>query len=165
MSSSLREVKGIGLGNVCLEVFRRAGFQTVESLVNFDMEDQKISDAINDYARDRFQPIQPPKGYTAKLRTMCVNLVNSFRYETVLSPPPPCFICPLSLELFHEPVIAPSGVSYEKYMIEEWLSQNESDPLTRNELKLCQLYPNRHLKDAIDDFKKFYQKVNIKRLD
>ena len=50
-------------------------------------------------------------------------------------------------------------------MIEEWLSYDETDPLTRKELKLCQLYPNRYLKDEVKDYGNFYQIVNIKRTD
>ena len=56
------------------------------------------------------------------------------------------FDCPLSMELMQDPVITPSGVTYERMMIERHLDINGSfDPITRHLLTKALLYPNRAL--------------------
>lgn len=57
------------------------------------------------------------------------------------------FMCPLSLELMDDPVMTPTGNTYERAMIERHLGVNgKFDPLTRAPLTKAQLYPNRALK-------------------
>ena len=67
-------------------------------------------------------------------------------------PVPYHFVCPISLSLMEDPVVTPSGVSYERECIEKWVKHNRSDPLTREPLLLKDLYPNKYLCDAIVDF-------------
>ena len=55
---------------------------------------------------------------------------------------PEYLVCPLSFEVFIEPVVTPNGNIYEKKFIEEWLEDHDSDPLdftvklNKNELKI-----------------------------
>lgn len=57
------------------------------------------------------------------------------------------FMCPLSLELMDDPVMTPTGNTYERAMIERHLDVNgKFDPLTRAPLTKEELYPNRALK-------------------
>ncbi|TMW61276.1 hypothetical protein Poli38472_013739 [Pythium oligandrum] len=52
--------------------------------------------------------------------------------------------CPLSLELMTDPVVTPSGHTYEREMIERHLDLNgQFDPMTRTPLTKTQLSPNR----------------------
>ncbi|TMW61277.1 hypothetical protein Poli38472_013740 [Pythium oligandrum] len=52
--------------------------------------------------------------------------------------------CPLSLELMEDPVVTPSGHTYEREMIERHLDLNgQFDPMTRTPLTKTQLSPNR----------------------
>jgi hypothetical protein len=44
---------------------------------------------------------------------------------------PPHFICPISNQIFLEPVICEDGHVYEKDMIEKWLQISQSSPITR----------------------------------
>jgi len=62
------------------------------------------------------------------------------------------FCCPITLEIMKEPVIAPSGYTYERSAIEEHLRKNRTDPFTMEEMTLEDLRPNRALKDAILSF-------------
>jgi len=66
--------------------------------------------------------------------------------------PDDCF-CPLTQQLFVDPVIDYEGNTYEKKAIMEWLECNQTSPLTRNDLTKDQLIPNRAVKHAIAAWK------------
>ncbi len=59
------------------------------------------------------------------------------------------FICPITHEIMHDPVICPEGQTFERAAIELWLSTNNSNPLTRNRLTQDMLIPNIALRNAI----------------
>lgn len=65
---------------------------------------------------------------------------------------PPPFVCPISLSIMRDPVCTPSGVSYERHMIEEALTLKAEDPFTRKHLTKSMLVPNRNLQQAIEHF-------------
>ena len=58
-------------------------------------------------------------------------------------------ICPLAGEVFKDPVATPCGHTYEREVLEQWLSHKPQDPQTRRPLSVDQLYPNRLLADVI----------------
>jgi hypothetical protein len=59
--------------------------------------------------------------------------------------------CPLSFEFMKDPVMTPSGTTYERTMIEWHLDAVGAwDPMTRKELLKSQLCPNRALKVVIE---------------
>lgn len=59
----------------------------------------------------------------------------------------------ISFEVMREPVIAPSGITYDKKDIIEHLQRvGHFDPITRAELRASQLIPNLAMKEVIDDF-------------
>lgn len=52
-----------------------------------------------------------------------------------------------------EPVVAPSGISYDRKDIEDHLQRvGHFDPITRQELTQEQLIPNLALKEIVDSF-------------
>ena len=62
-------------------------------------------------------------------------------------------VCPLSLEIFQDPVIAADGHSYERREIEAWLARGKTtSPKTNAELPHAFLVPNRHLKAMCQQF-------------
>ncbi|CAF0782550.1 unnamed protein product [Adineta steineri] len=61
-------------------------------------------------------------------------------------------LCPLTLELFRDPVLAQDGHTYERVAIEEWIRKTGSSPLTRQPLCMEHLYPNLVVKKIIDNF-------------
>ncbi|KAG6592568.1 E3 ubiquitin-protein ligase CHIP [Phytophthora cinnamomi] len=66
---------------------------------------------------------------------------------------PDYFTCPISMEIMHDPVTTPNGVSYERQCLEEHLRRNGAvDPLTRKKLTLDMLRPNTSLRAAIQDY-------------
>jgi STIP1 homology and U-box containing protein 1 len=59
--------------------------------------------------------------------------------------------CPLSWEPLLDPVVAPSGLTYEKAVILDHLRRgNKFEPVTREPLTADQLYPNKGVRDAVD---------------
>jgi serine/threonine protein kinase len=76
-------------------------------------------------------------------------------------------VCPISLQLFQDPVVAEDGHTYEREAITEWIRLNGTSPLTRQPLTMEALRPNFILKKVIDQFetklqeKKFNFKLNI----
>jgi len=76
-------------------------------------------------------------------------------------------VCPISLQLFQDPVVAEDGHTYEREAITEWIRLNGTSPLTRQPLNIEALRPNFTLKQVIDQFetkmqeKKFKFKLNI----
>ena len=67
---------------------------------------------------------------------------------------PHAFLCPITCELMHDPVIDREGNSYDRKAILDWLRKgNDTSPMTRLPLKEDDLTPNRALKDQIESFK------------
>jgi len=61
------------------------------------------------------------------------------------------FFCPITQEVMQDPVVDPEGNSYERSAIEDWLSKNNTSPLTRAPLTKSQLAPNRALREIIQE--------------
>ncbi|XP_006823844.1 E3 ubiquitin-protein ligase CHIP-like [Saccoglossus kowalevskii] len=66
----------------------------------------------------------------------------------------PDYLCgKISFELMREPVITPSGITYDRKDIEEHLQRvGHFDPVTRTDLTQDQLIPNLAMKEVIDTF-------------
>lgn len=67
---------------------------------------------------------------------------------------PPHLVCPLSSELFLEPVIARSGRKYEREAIVRWIRQGHSDPITRVALKETELTTSFDDKSAAESYRR-----------
>lgn len=59
-------------------------------------------------------------------------------------------ICPITQEVLRDPVIDPSGHTYEKSAILDWLKNHNTSPITRTPLRAEQLVPNRALIEYIE---------------
>ena len=64
------------------------------------------------------------------------------------------FLCPITYQLMINPVVDKEGNTYEKTAILEWLSRNNTSPITRNPLSVDNLSPNRALHDSIEEYMK-----------
>eukprot|EP00800_Vazella_pourtalesii_P006431 TRINITY_DN182_c0_g1_i5.p1 TRINITY_DN182_c0_g1~~TRINITY_DN182_c0_g1_i5.p1 ORF type:complete len:1118 (-),score=165.33 TRINITY_DN182_c0_g1_i5:220-3573(-) len=74
--------------------------------------------------------------------------------EDVRNSYPAEFVCPLTLNLFKEPVTTRYGETYEKEAIESYLRDvAEQDPFSFQPLQLCQLVPNNLVKRGIEQFR------------
>jgi hypothetical protein len=64
--------------------------------------------------------------------------------------------CPISMQLFKDPVVSIYGHSFERRDIEKWLLENECCPMTREHLTIAHLVPNFALAGVADAFR-FYE--------
>ncbi|KAL0278666.1 UNVERIFIED_CONTAM: hypothetical protein PYX00_000420 [Menopon gallinae] len=86
---------------------------------------------------------------TTELNTLFAKVDERRRKRDV-----PDFLCgKISFEILREPVITPSGITYERKDIEEHLQRvGHFDPVTRVKLTQDQLIPNFAMKEVVDGF-------------
>ncbi|CAK9188575.1 unnamed protein product [Ilex paraguariensis] len=66
---------------------------------------------------------------------------------------PDYLCCKIALDILRDPVITPSGITYERAVIVDHLEKvGEFDPVTREPLSLSQLVPNLAIKEAVQAF-------------
>ena len=63
-------------------------------------------------------------------------------------------MCPISHEMYVDPVTTILGHTYERAYIERWFEKHSTDPLTMEYLSSKFLTPNRSIKSMVEDFKK-----------
>ncbi|XP_017777716.1 PREDICTED: E3 ubiquitin-protein ligase CHIP [Nicrophorus vespilloides] len=87
--------------------------------------------------------------YMNELNTIFAKVDDKRRKRDV-----PDYLCgKISFEILQEPVITPSGITYEKKDIEEHLQRvGHFDPVTRVKLTQDQLIPNFAMKEVVDCF-------------
>lgn len=72
--------------------------------------------------------------------------------------PPDKLLCPITLELFVDPVVAADGETYERSEIETWFAQgNTTAPLTNEELPSTALLPNKGIWRDVQAWKETHQ--------
>ncbi|OAY68953.1 E3 ubiquitin-protein ligase CHIP [Ananas comosus] len=85
-----------------------------------------------------------------------IQLREVFRKATVADVPtevPDHLCCKITLDIFRDPVITPSGVTYERAMLLQHLQKvGKFDPVTREPLEPEQLVPNLAIKEAVQAF-------------
>lgn len=69
-------------------------------------------------------------------------------------PIPSAFLCPITTEMMHTPVIDLDGNTYEYAAIKEWLVYNNTSPITRTYMCETDLVPNRALQELLGEFKR-----------
>ena len=74
---------------------------------------------------------------------------------------PESFICPITHDIMTDPYINKEGHSFEKVEILKWLEIKQTSPVTQNPLSPTDIFPNRSLKDAIEEFKKNNPTYNL----
>jgi len=74
-------------------------------------------------------------------------------------------ICPITQEALIDPVIDPEGNTFERAAIMQWLVDNKTSPITRNNLEIDDLVTNRAILEIIELIKKtnIEQKPQINR--
>ena len=63
-------------------------------------------------------------------------------------------MCPISHDIFVEPVTTVLGYTYERATIEKWFKTHQTDPLTMENVSSKLLVPNRAIKSAVEEFHK-----------
>lgn len=62
---------------------------------------------------------------------------------------PTSYICPISLDIMTHPLVARSGHHFERAAIQAWLTNDDSNPLTREVMGPRDLIPDYRLEDEI----------------
>jgi hypothetical protein len=70
-----------------------------------------------------------------------------------LDSPPYRFLCPLTLQIFYDPVLSKYGHVYERSAILEWLENHEHCPMTRQTLSPRYLISHTPLRREIQHWK------------
>ena len=65
------------------------------------------------------------------------------------------FICPITNCIMTQPAITPYGITYEYGALMKWLETKQIDPVINKFLSRNQLYPNRSIRDMIEEFISF----------
>jgi len=65
----------------------------------------------------------------------------------------PSFLCPITHEVFHDPVVASDGYTYERSAIVEWLRTSSTSPMTNMPLDSLSLTPSHSIRSAIEEWK------------
>ena len=83
------------------------------------------------------------------IRTAFTTPDNSESVERVV---PDYLVDSITFEIMHDPVVTPSGASYDRVALLKHLRASGVDPLTREPLTEKQLYPNVALRNACSEF-------------
>jgi U-box domain len=148
-----------GVGEKSMEVLLRANFKTIEDLKKETVGyGQRIQDAVDELKREK---PHLKASYWNSLALRCCKIIE--RIQTAEASPfiPSPYMCPLTKDWMVDPVVAPSGYSYERSAIEEWLEDDCRDPFTREEFKIDQLIQNRHLKHAIKHYRRNHLRFSV----
>lgn len=81
-------------------------------------------------------------------------MINKLR-EKGLDPAttaPSFFLCPITQDIFLEPVFAEDGHTYEKDAIKKWFETHNTSPLTNKKLYSTRIIPNHNLNAQIIDY-------------
>eukprot|EP00759_Apiculatamorpha_spiralis_P041556 PhF_6_TR40182/c1_g1_i2/m.59591 len=60
------------------------------------------------------------------------------------------FLCPITLMVMKDPVVASDGQTYERTAIQQWLSESQTSPLTRQPMINGEMRSNNVIKEKID---------------
>lgn len=66
------------------------------------------------------------------------------------------FTCPISYNVFIDPVVCADGYTYERKYIEDWLEISNKSPMTGEIIFSSELYPNYLVKSMLKNCKKIY---------
>ena len=97
--------------------------------------------------------VQSNKHVVHKLGTISEDQSTDFRkllqQFNEMDDAPEYIVCPLSMDVYIEPVVTPNGYIYEKQFIIEWLQDHDTDPLDANiKLKIEDLEPEPDIEKA-----------------
>ena len=71
------------------------------------------------------------------------------------------FICPITGEIFSDPVIASDGHTYERLAIQEWLGRHAStSPMTREVISISDLRPNHVVRKWLEEWYETYSSTS-----
>ncbi|PNG99328.1 E3 ubiquitin-protein ligase, partial [Tetrabaena socialis] len=126
-------------------------------LKNFNAEDRKRWEVINTHKVINIFP----EDYWKRLFARCIDIIFRARSAEAIDFVPVEYMCPITLDWFHDPVVAASGVSYSRDAINEHLESNKIDPVTRVDLTDTPLYANITLRRAVEHYRLHFGRFRV----
>lgn len=158
MIASIRTMEGVG--PAAADVFETAGFKTIGDLRTFERDDARLLVAISTI-RQQPEYFLRDASYWKRLFTRCINILYKVRSAEAADFVPHEYMCPVCLDWFHDPRVAPSGHSFCRVCIDEHLSRSLTNPVTKEQLTMAQLYKNLTLKEAVNHHRLHRQRFSI----
>ncbi|WZZ42065.1 hypothetical protein YC2023_038324 [Brassica napus] len=159
-------VKALQKGNWALDLGRGAnptGYMVEEiweELAKAKYMEETCDAALNqqralDMSRTEESSEEAYSSHTERLKALnqvfekAAEMINQPRCINV----PDYLCCNITLEIFRDPVISPSGVTYERAAIREHINKvGKFDPITREKLDPSKLVPNLAIKEAVASY-------------
>jgi STIP1 homology and U-box containing protein 1 len=95
--------------------------------------------------------------YSKVLNVNVFLLLNDYLVDYIRVEIPLSITCPITLDIFNEPVVTPSGNTYEKrYLLEFCAKIGSKDPVTKENFASFQLIDNLNVKSAAEGFKQAF---------
>ena len=118
-----------------------AGLDEDTLFITFQDRPPEIGD--EELCRLLFRKLCQHTGHESRVRAAC-NLISRRG-----SSAPPEFLCPITLAVMHDPVLAADGSTYERDAIAHWIERVPRSPLTNLPLASVALVPNNELHGTI----------------
>nr|XP_006817456.1 PREDICTED: uncharacterized protein LOC100368888 [Saccoglossus kowalevskii] len=125
-------------------------------LITPEPDDPLDSVLAEEYFSDKDKYYETAKQYTKNhayrtLRQCQQEILGSAEREA--EPLPSHLICPLTKELFVDPVVTPYGHVYERHAIEDHLSKSNYDPMAKKPLQRGQLKPKNGIFKLVTEYR------------
>jgi hypothetical protein len=156
MSTLLSEVDGVGAAT--MHVFRRAGLSTVSDVYHRLDQEARVRQAAHDLAADAGTL---ESGHWRVLANRCVTVIRRIRSAEATPFCPEHFLCPITHECMTDPVVTRYGDSYERWALETALQLKSEDPLSRRQLTLDDVFPNKALREAIEYYNVHFMRFAV----
>ena len=136
------------LGPLTVLIFQGAGLWIVDDILRTD--DADITDRLTaSMKRIRSKSRIQCADYWKDVVARCTNVVHKIRVAHISPDIPQWCTCGITGQLMSDPVICPSGISYDRLAIIESIKQKSIDPIAGTPLHKDNLTTNLHLREAI----------------
>ncbi|XP_056611899.1 uncharacterized protein LOC130428073 isoform X4 [Triplophysa dalaica] len=152
------------VGRICHHIFDRSYSSDVTIreildavyglLILPEAEDPLDSVLAEEFQTNKQGFEQAAKAETAKTAGQSVESIEKKYVGESSAAVPPHLLCPLSKQMFVDPVKNKYGIVYERKAIEEWLKTNQIDPVMRKPLSSGDLKQDTNIKRAVQQFRR-----------
>jgi hypothetical protein len=156
MMTPISDLHGVGARTV--ELFAEAGLHTIADIAQPRGQERDLQRALT-VLDSRYPGLGPV--YWTRLASRCITVIERVRRADASPFVPDEYCCPMNGDWMSDPVVTPHGESYERVAIEKWITDHGTDPFTREPLALSQLYPNRKLKLAVENFRRNFHRFSV----
>jgi len=161
---TISDLENIGISkNIAQKILNR--FHSYEETKNEDFSQEKVIE-LSSYEKMKTEDTKRSKNIELssyeemkiedieKSKNTIKSTNNIGSIESIKSIPDE-YICPITLDIMTDPVMALDGFTYERSEIEDWFRKgNNTSPKTNETLNCNMLIPNKNLKILIEEYKK-----------